>query len=182
MEVKGRRKIQLDKKMKKYLILGLLTLTFLLSVGVVLAARPNPAIRAEVSPSEGRASVVIPAHAVAITPNIFYLGETIAEGELVEGYAFVDYRREFGKPSGCNYDGKCQGWEDPSCSDCQGGGSGGGDNCYGFLAKGAKWKNIESYLINPSNTEGLDHWFIANNLAGDIDKWETAAGTNLILI
>ena len=26
-----------------------------------------------------------------------------------------------GKPSGCNYDGSCQGWEDPTCPDCTGG-------------------------------------------------------------
>ncbi len=26
-----------------------------------------------------------------------------------------------GKPSGCNYDGSCQGWEDRTCSDCAGG-------------------------------------------------------------
>jgi len=26
-----------------------------------------------------------------------------------------------GKPSGCNYDGSCQGWEDRTCPDCAGG-------------------------------------------------------------
>jgi len=29
-----------------------------------------------------------------------------------------------GKPSGCNYDGSCQGWEDPTCDDCVNGGNG----------------------------------------------------------
>lgn len=27
-----------------------------------------------------------------------------------------------GKPSGCNYDGSCQGWESSSCADCEGAG------------------------------------------------------------
>ena len=28
-----------------------------------------------------------------------------------------------GKPSGCNYDGSCQGWESSTCPDCTGGGT-----------------------------------------------------------
>jgi hypothetical protein len=149
------------------------------SVGAVLAAKPDSTPH-KANPSGGHATVVMPAHAVEVAPGVFSLGRAIDKGKVVEGYAFIDYKKGFGKPTGCNNDGKCQGWEDPSCADCAGGGNGGGSDtssCYGFLARGAKWKTIEPYIVNPSNTRELDETFITDNLAFDIEKWETAAGT-----
>jgi len=163
--------------MKKYFILGLLLTIFLASVGIVLAAKPN---FQPVEVADGRKVVEIPEKAVEVAPGVFYLGKAIGKGEIVEGYAFVDYRKGFGKPTGCNYDGVCQGWEDPSCEDCQGGGGGETSDCYGFLAKGAKWKTVEPYIVNASNTEGLSGNFIRNNLASDIAKWENAAGADIL--
>lgn len=159
-------------------------------VGSAFAAKPffqavqisNP-IKGEV-----KNTITIPSKAVEVAPGIFYLGTVIKDGKAVEGYAFIDYKKNFGKPTGCNYDGVCQGWEDPTCDDCQGSGEG-DSNCYEFLAKGAKWRTIEPYWINPSNadnatgstsTEGLDEGFVVSNFAMDIDKWEAAAGTDIL--
>lgn len=47
--------------------------------------------------------------------------------------------------------------------------------CYGFLANGAKWKNIEPWVLDPANSRGLSADFLRTNLAYDISKWEDAA-------
>lgn len=46
--------------------------------------------------------------------------------------------------------------------------------CYTYLSKGAKWKTVEPWLINPTNTRGLDGTTVFNLLAGGISKWEDA--------
>ncbi len=151
----------------------------------VLAAKPDFLAGEIINPvtGESKNTVTIPAKAVEVAPNIFYLGTAIDKGRIVEGYAIIDYKEDFAKPTGCNNDGKCQGWEDSSCADCQGGGNGeepDTSSCYGFLAKGAKWKNIEPYIVAPSNISGLGEAFIRNNIALDIGKWETAAGVDIL--
>lgn len=130
-------------------------------------------------PTKGKSSVKIPSHAVEIAPGLFFLGTIIKDGRMIEGYAIVDYKKGFGKPSGCNYDNKCQGWEDSTCSDCLGSATP-DSQCYEFISKGAKWKKAEGYLINPSNTQALDTGFVVSNFATDIEKWEDAAQRELI--
>jgi len=170
--------------MSKYLIFGLSLAVLVVSVGVVMAAKPDLTPKlATVNPSGGQAKVVIPSHAIEITPSVFSLGTAIDNGRVVQGYAFVHYKdkEKFGKPSGCNNDGKCQGWEDVSCTDCSGGGSEPEANfCYGFLSKGAKWKVVEPYLVDSANTRGLDDAFVRENMAFNIAKWENVAGKNIL--
>ncbi len=48
--------------------------------------------------------------------------------------------------------------------------------CYGFLARGAKWKTAEDYVINPDNSDGLSSFFIVNSLAAGVGQWETYGG------
>ena len=129
------------------------------------------------SHQSGHPVISIPKHAIEVIPDkVFWLGTAIEKGKLVEGYALIHPKKGFGKPAGCNNDGKCQGWEDPSCGDCiSDGGSSGTSTCYGFLAKGAKWKFIEDYMFKTDNLAGLNDTFIKSNLAADIDKWEYAA-------
>lgn len=151
--------------MKKYITLGLV-ITLVFSVGLVSAAKPDltPQL-STVNPSGGQATVVIPAHAVEVAPGVFSLGIAIDNGRVVEGYAIIDYKEGFGKPPWAGGPGG------------PGGGGNGGDtsNYYAFLAKGAKWKTIEPYIVDPTNTRGLDESFVRNNIAYDISKWEDAA-------
>lgn len=162
--------------MKNHIVLGVFIL-LALSV-VVIAARPD-FVLADVNPSAGNARVVIPQHAVEVTPGVFSLGTAVHEGKVVQGYAIVRYKDGFGKPSGCNNDGKCQGWEDSSCGDCSDG-STTTSRCYAFLSKGAKWRTLEPYVVNPSNGVGLSENFVVNNFALDVGKWETAASFDII--
>lgn len=50
----------------------------------------------------------------------------------------------------------------------------------GYLAKGAKWKTVEPWLANPTNTRGLDGTTIFNLLTGSVAKWEDAAGGDVV--
>lgn len=133
--------------MKKYLISGLLITVLAVSVSAVLAQKPDfrPV---NVNPSGGQAMVVIPAHAVELAPGVFFLGTAMDNGKLVEGYAYIDYRKGYGKPP----------W-------AGGGKNGGGDTaCYGFLSKGAKWKAAEPYVVD----SGMDAVLVAK----DLETWD----------
>lgn len=170
------------KKRIKWVVL-LLALVIFASSAKVLATAPGLDRQpAEVLPSDGRAKVKIPEQATEIAPGIFQLQSIVLDDQVVEGYAFINYRKGFGKPSGCNNDGVCQGWEDASCGDCDAGGEPNPDDskCYGFLARGAKWRALEPYIVNPSNNRGLGEAFVTGNLAMDIAKWESAAGVNIL--
>ena len=100
-------------------------------------------------------SFTLPDQAIEVSPGTYYLGKAIHEGKQVEGYAFIDYRGRSAKPSGA-------GKNAPSC--------------YGFLARGAKWKEVESWQVNPANTRGMGASNILNTMSAAVTTWENAAG------
>lgn len=157
--------------MKKYLILGLL---LIFSVGLVLAKPDFQAVN--VKPSGGQATVTIPAKAVEVAPGVFYLGAAVDNGRVVEGYAM------FVKPGTVCGNGICEPGENANkCpADCGGGTEPDTSSCYTFLARGAKWKTLEPYLVGPTNTRGLAETFVTSNFAMDVGKWEEAAGVNIL--
>lgn len=174
--------------MKKLLLIipFFVLLSFFVS-RTVFGGPPNPQL-ATVGPSQGLAVVVIPDHAIQVAPGVFNLGVAVIDGKQVEGFAFVDfvdYKKGYGKPGTECGNGICEPGENANkCSeDCGGnGGSGdtGGSSCYGFLAKDTKWKDIESYVVNASNLQGLSEAFVTSNMADNITKWKDAAGKDII--
>jgi len=148
--------------MKKYIALGIV-ITLVFSVSLISAAKPD----STVNPSEDQSTVSIPAHAIEVSSGVFSLGKAMDNGRVVEGYAIITYKEGFAKPSGTPGNGPDKPDDDTS-------------DCYEFLAKGAKWKTIEPYIVDPTNIRGIDEDFISNNLAFDIDKWESAAGVNIL--
>jgi hypothetical protein len=132
-------------------------------------------------PSKGKAVVKIPAHAVEVAPGVFSLGTAIHNGKVVEGYAVFKNKENPAKVCG---NGICEPGENVNkCpQDCSGGEEPDPDtsSCYEFLARGAKWKTIEPYIVNPTNTRGVDEMFIAANMEANIAKWEAAAGVEIL--
>lgn len=51
-------------------------------------------------------------------------------------------------------------------------GSGGKNECYGFIAKGLKWKVNEPVLINPINSYGLSENFVKSSVDLGLSQWE----------
>ncbi len=157
--------------MKKTIIAMCMVFVLIFSVGFMVVSAKNQKHDKEFS---------LPDNAVEVAPGVFYLGKALDKGKIVEGYAM------FVKPT-CNNNDICEPGENPSCADCKNSEEDPEDptepdtsSCYGFLAKGAKWKTIEPYIVDPANTRGLDNGFIIDNLAMDIDKWETAAGVDIL--
>ena len=109
-----------------------------------------------------RAKFQLPANAVRINDNLYSLGKSFdrGSGKEVEGFAIIHRKDETVKSNGAK--------TAPTI-------------CYGFLADGAKWKgDPEPWIVNPTNTRGLDPTFIFNNLTADIAKWEKAAAYNIL--
>lgn len=160
---------------KNFLLLFVVSLC----ITVIASSSSNSDAKSAHKGQQSNHSVVkIPSYAIEIVPNmVFWLGTAVEHGRLVEGYAIIHHKKGFGKPTGCNDDGKCQGWEDANCSDCNTTEPPVTDStCYGFLAKGAKWKTIEGYIVDSiAIPSGLTYEFISDNIAANIDKWEDAA-------
>lgn len=142
------------KKEKLLMFFGV----FILAVSMFVIAKPDFVS----TKNPGSNSFEIPAHAVKISEGVFSLGTARdVDGRLVQGFMFVYDKRENAKPS-------------------EVGGSNRGSTCYAFLAKGAKWKTVEPWVVNPTNTKGLTQDFVYNNLTADIQKWEDASSFNIL--
>jgi len=137
--------------MKKYLSLIISFIFFAGLVGVVKAKRPVKTFS-------------LPSTAKKVSENTYYLGSAKDKnGKVVEGYAFLRKKENNAKPP----------W------------AGGGkpkaeSKCYEFLAKGAKWKTEESWIVNGLNLSGISESFILDNLGSDIEKWEASAGAQIL--
>lgn len=153
-------------KITVYSSVAVLSIASLLMMDISLAgARSDKAVE--------RTESVVPAHAVEIAPGIYSLGESfdVQSGEMVEGLMIVHGKDVHAKPSGAPGNGGGKG----------GGGNDGGDTggsetaeCYGYIAKGIKWKTAEPWVVNPTNTYGITHDSIFSILDNGIDKWEDA--------
>lgn len=90
---------------------------------------------------------------------------------VLDKITFIHYKKGYGKPTGCNNDGKCQGWESATCEDCVGGGSDGGESQrYGFVSKGAKWKDTATYYINDNG--GLEDLLVEGQIQAGAEAWD----------
>lgn len=149
----------MDKAKTKIGVIFVLAVIAIL-ISVFAFAKPNQQA-VNVVPSGGHATVAIPANAVEVAPGIFSLGEALdVDGNVVQGFMVFHHRT--GHTGG------------------PGGGDTGGSTCYAFLANGAKWKNVEPWVANPANTEGLNDSFVLNNLGSDIGKWESASSKDIL--
>ena len=104
--------------------------------------------------------------------------EKIDKGPLTK-ITFIHYKKAFGKPSGCNNDGVCQGWESPDCSDCQGSNGNEKSKCYGFIAKGLKLKETKTYVINRTNSFGLSNAFVESAVSAGAEAWDEQVSQEL---
>lgn len=137
-------------------IIGVLSI-LLLSAGPALA-QPNFA-NAELSTASTPNTLVLPTPAIENSP-VISLGSGVdpQTGKVVEGLAFIHFKKEFThKPNHPNA------------------GNGSTTKCYSYLSQGAKWKTIEDYLVDPTNTSGLAAGDVRSILANASAKWEDAA-------
>lgn len=131
-------------------------------------------------------TVIVPPHAVQVAPGLFDLGTAVVDNKVVRGYMFIDYKknkRRYAKPGTVCGNGVCeQGENAKKCpADCAGGD---GDptptgKCFAHLAKGARWKVTEPYLLNPANGDGLSSTFVASSIASSLAAWDAEVSFNI---
>lgn len=140
--------------MKIYSI-AIFTMVILLSAALVIA-QPY-FVSGAPDKAKAKPKVAIPENAVKVAPGIYKLAAVFSEGKLVEGFMIIDYKKEFAKPEGTPGKGP------------------GATKCFAIFAKGAKWKTVEPWVVNPTNGKGLSDSFVKETLSAGIQKWEDAA-------
>lgn len=148
---------------KLFVLFALASLVFFASPA---SAQPNLSNKDLATPGTGRTLLLPPA---ADNSPVISLGFAVdpQSGKVVEGFAIIHPKKEFHHRPGHS----------------GGPGSNGGtsgSSCFSFLSNGAKWRNVEPWIINTTNTEGLSADFVSNNLTNDIAKWESAAGVDIL--
>jgi hypothetical protein len=57
-----------------------------------------------------------------------------------------------------------------------GGGRNPKDAYYSYISKGARWKTLEDFAVNPASGEGLAEGFVVTSMAQAMTTWENAGG------
>ncbi len=99
----------------------------------------------------------------AANSHVISLGSAVDSqtGEAVEGYAIIHHRSDDARPDGTGKPAK------PPKDEAS--------TCYAYMARGAFWRSVEPWYVNPQNLYGLTDSFVFDNLSSDIAKWEDAA-------
>ncbi|MBS3106028.1 hypothetical protein J4234_07300 [Candidatus Woesearchaeota archaeon] len=108
-------------------------------------------VPAVVKPSDR--TVVIPKHAIEVASGVFDLGTTTVDGEVLQGYMFIDYKKEFSHKPG------------------HGGAT--TSTCFAFLSKGARWKNTEPYVLDTANSDGMNDSFVDIVTEVSLNAWDS---------
>lgn len=125
---------------------------FILLVSSVRAAPPNFSSANLTTPGTTQTLALPPE---ADTAQVISLGSAVdpGTGKLVEGYAII-HRKLDARPA-----------KPPK---------GGGTQCYAYISHGAKWKTVEPWVVNTTNTRGLPSQGTLDTVAQAIAKWEDA--------
>jgi len=135
----------------------------IVGIAVMMVFSSIPAyVAAKSDNASDKAKVKIPAHAVKLAEGVYSLGKAKdVDGKAVEGFMFVHPKNEPAKPDKPDKPGKGGGGKK----------GGGGPDCFAFLAKGAKWKSTENYILDTSNNDGLTPDFVANTISASLETW-----------
>ena len=139
-------------------VIFFLTGLFVLIFGAPIAAAqtPNPQV---VSHPPGK-TWSIPSDAIEVSHGVFHLRSAIdlTTGKMVDGFAIV-HKKEAGEKQN-------------NAKSVAG-------SCYGYLAKGAKWKTVEDWIVNPANTRSLNENDVFTIFQNAVAKWEDATDGNV---
>src|SRR3989344_6918683 len=146
--------------MKSYFFISVLIVFILVLTGSAKAVPTAPdAPSAPSSPSSPDKPFALPKDAEEISEDTFKLkpSKDPSTGETVEAFAIVHKEKFKNAPARVQRPAKIS-----------------GSTCYGYFASGAKWKIVESWIVNAANSSSLSGSFVLNTLNSDISKWEDA--------
>lgn len=143
------------KRMRKIVTIFLaVTLLAWVSQPVFAASNLQPAKVINIHTGQAVANIVVPPQAVNNSEAIVSLGSVWDNGREIQGFAIINYKDNYAKPP----------WA--------GGGSGSPeDSYYAFLAKGAKWKATEPYVVANDINSAL--------VARDLETWDSQVDFNI---
>ncbi len=141
-----------------------LSLAVLLSLALVawvfqpVFAVPNfqPAKVINIHTGQGVANIVVPLPAIENSGAIVPLGSAFDNGREVQGFAIIHYKTNYAKPP---WAGGGKGKNDSE------------DSYYAFLARGAKWKVTELYVV----ADDVDAALVAQ----DLETWDSQVSFNI---
>lgn len=98
----------------------------------------------------------------ADAPSIVYLGQRTdpQTGSIVDGIKFIHYRQGYGRSANAR---------NPK----------GGNTCYAFIANGARWRTTENYLVEPTNSRGLDGAVVRGLMAQATELWDSQVSADI---
>jgi len=102
----------------------------------------------------------------------------LPDGRIAEKVTHIFYKEGFGHKPGHDKGGGPPDKNGGGPPD-KNGGKGGGEKCFAFLSKGAKWKSTENYIVNPTNADGLISTFVKSTLDQSVDSWDTEVSFNI---
>lgn len=140
---------------------------------VLVLAKPDTSL-VPATNNKADISLIIPAHAVEVAPNVFSLGTSQdIDGRKVDGFMYIDKKRE-AKPSTTCGNGICEAGENANkCpADCSSGNTT-TSTCFAFIASGARWKTTENYVLDTTNNDNLTSSFVATNVELGINEWDS---------
>jgi len=133
----------MDKAKTTLSVIFVLSIVAIL-ISVIVIAKPN---------SKANVPSFVPADAVQVSENVFSLGKAKdVDGRVVEGFLFIDNKKENAKPP----------WA---------GGDNGGGKCFDTFAKGASWKATEPYVTGA----GIDLTLTETSL----ETWDSEVSFNI---
>jgi hypothetical protein len=142
--------------MKKYFVLFFAFAFLVVGLFIFFEVLPASALSRE----RNIRSFALPAGAQKISDNVYYLGRghDKSSGADVEGYAVIYRKNNFARPTAAQ---KAKVPKAPVC--------------YSFLAESTKWKAVEPWVMNVSNSRGLDGASLFAAMNYGIGSWEDAA-------
>lgn len=143
----------MKKFRKNVTILLALALVMWVFQPAMATSNSQPANVINIHTGQAVASIVVPTQAIGNSSAIIPLGSAFDNGREVQGFAMIHYKDNYAKPVG-------------------GGGKGNPeDSYYAFLAKGAKWKVTEPYVVADDVNSAL--------VAGDLETWDSQVAFNV---
>ena len=131
--------------MKTLIVSFVLVILFLsiAGIGIVTASEPNNAQAKKLS---------LPENAVEVSQGVFYLGESIDKGKVVEGYAFVHYVNPAANSKPV--------WDYEV-------------DIYKFMFGGIRWADTMTYEVNPEGNK-LEQGLVMTALEASLNTWDDA--------
>ena len=133
----------------------ILVLLAIVVISAIVLAKPDMSLVSATNIKSDR-FVVIPANAVEVADGVFDLGQSTVDGNVVQGYAFVDYKDKFTHRPGHNKGGVNRTTA---------------TTCFSLLAKGSRWKIAEQYTLATTNADGMSDAFVSSVIETSFNTW-----------